>query len=63
MSTEYSTDYVGEVERTVEKLIKWFPGKFQDVNKDHIQGIGQDASIASGVGGQIIQGEGAVRVY
>ena len=43
MSIQYSAKDTEQVNTIIEKLITWFPGKFKDINKDHIQVVFRDS--------------------
>jgi hypothetical protein len=43
MSIQHTTQNTDSVTQAIERLLQLFPGKFQDVNKDHIQVIFRDS--------------------
>lgn len=43
MSSEHSIDKTSSVEETIRKVMSWFPGKFKEVNADHLQVVFRDS--------------------
>jgi hypothetical protein len=43
MSSEHSLGNVSSVEETISRVMSWFPGKFKDVNVNHIQVVFRDS--------------------
>lgn len=43
MSIEHTLGNTNSVEETIKKVMSWFPGKFKEVNADHIQVVFRDS--------------------
>lgn len=43
MSSEHTVANTTSVDDTIRKVMSWFPGKFKDVNADHIQVVFRDS--------------------